>query len=27
MKVDAKELSFFPVSPAIFFREEISCCA
>ena len=27
IRVEAKELSFFPVSPAIFLREEISCCA
>nr|GEZ19739.1 hypothetical protein [Tanacetum cinerariifolium] len=27
IKVDAMELSFFPVSPAMFFRDDISCCA
>lgn len=27
INVDAKELSFFPVSPAMFLREERSCCA
>nr|GMD76263.1 hypothetical protein Iba_chr13bCG8680 [Ipomoea batatas] len=27
IKLVAMELIFFPVSPAIFLREEISCCA